>query len=221
LAKLICNAYGIDFDQLSGPDWLLTERYSVIAKVPPGTTKEDVKLMWQDLLSERFHLRSRMIKKDFEVYELSVAKGGPKLHKSGEGPAKQEAGFPVPDQGDRWGISLVPPRTNRLSFRDYSMAELANQLRWFFANKVGAEAAALGRVIDRTGLAGHYDFTLEFAGWRGPGGAFPPPLPDGQVDTAPFLFDALRGQLGLMLTEKKAPLDVLVIDHVDRIPTDN
>jgi len=47
------------------------------------------------------------------------------------------------------------------------------------------------------------------------------PLPDGQMDTAPYLFDALRLQLGLMLNEKKAPLDVFVVDHVDRVPPDN
>jgi uncharacterized protein (TIGR03435 family) len=66
-----------------------------------------------------------------------------------------------------------------------------------------------------------YDFTFEYAGLPQAGGSHPPPLPDGETDTAPNLFDALQAQLGLKLEEKKAKLDVLVIDHVDRLPTEN
>ena len=76
LARLLITAYGLDYDQISGPAWLGTELYTVVAKVPPGSTKEQVKLMWQDLLAERFHLKTHLIKKDFPVYELSVAKVG-------------------------------------------------------------------------------------------------------------------------------------------------
>ncbi len=70
-------------------------------------------------------------------------------------------------------------------------------------------------------MSGTYDFTFEFAGFMGPGGAFPPPLPDGETDTAPYLFNALRQQLGLTIEERKRPLDVLVVDHADKLPTDN
>src|SRR5580658_7187033 len=117
LVSLLVTAYGLDYDQISAPGWVGTELYSVVAKVPPGTTKEQVKLMWQDLLAERFHLKTHLIKKDFPVYELAVAKGGAKLHKSGEGPVKQEAGFPAPPAGQNWGWSFVPPRNTRLTFR--------------------------------------------------------------------------------------------------------
>jgi len=224
LARLLITAYGLDYDQVSGPGWIGTELYTVVAKVPPGTTKEQVKLMWQDLLAERFHLKTHLIKKDFPVYELSVAKGGAKLHKSGEGPVKQEAGFPAPPAGQNWGWSFVPPRNTRLTFRDYSMAEFVQQqLRWPLMTSLESfRAIALGRVVDKTGLDGKYDFTLEYAGRRNsPGGAFPQPLPDGESDSAPFLIDALRQQLGLILTEGKAPLDVLVVDHADKVPTEN
>jgi uncharacterized protein (TIGR03435 family) len=224
LLRFFYAAYGVDFDQISGPDWLGSELYTVVAKVPPGATKEQVKLMWQDLLLERFHLKAHLVKKDFRVYELSVAKGGAKLRKSGEGPMKQETGFPVPRDGEKWAISVVPPRNTRLTCRDYSMVEFVEeQLRWPLMTALRSYGAiALGRVVDKTGLDGKYDFTLEYAGRRNsPGGAFPDPLPDGEADTAPFLFDALRQQLGLILTEGKAPLDVLVVDHADKVPTEN
>jgi uncharacterized protein (TIGR03435 family) len=224
LVSLLVTAYGLDYDQISAPGWVGTELYSIAAKVPPGTTKEQVKLMWQDLLAERFHLKAHLIKRDFPVYELSVAKGGPKFRKSGEGPLKQEPGFPAPPAGEKWAISVVPPRNTRLTVRDYSMAEFVRQQIEFplctFLAAYGA--IAMGRVVDKTGLDGKYDFTLEYAGRRNsPGGAFPQPLPDGQADTAPYLFDALRQQLGLILEEKKAPLDVLVVDQVDKVPTEN
>lgn len=212
LVRLLIAAFGLDFDQISGPDWLGTERYTIVAKVPPGTTKEQLKLMWQDLLSERFHLKSHLIKKDFPVYELSVAKGGPKFH--------QEPGFPEPRSGEKWAVR-PSPRDVRLTFRDCSIPEFAGRLGWPPSTIAGFGALAMGRVIDKTGLNGLYNFTVEFAGSWGPGGAFLSPLPDGQADAAPSLFFALRQQLGLKLDEKKAPLDFLVVDHVDKLPTEN
>lgn len=220
-ARLLCAGYGIDFDQISGPSWIGKEFYTVVAKLPPGSTSEDLKLMWQDLLGERFHLKVHMDRREFQVYELSIARDGPRLQKSGDGAARQEPGFPVPRPGEKWAAATVPPRNLRQSFRDSTMAELVQQLRWPLMTVSESYGVALGRVVDKTGLDAHYDFTLEFAGGRGPGGAFPPPLPDGQMDTAPTLLDALRQQLGLVLTQKKEPLDVVVIDHVDRTPTDN
>jgi uncharacterized protein (TIGR03435 family) len=83
LVRVLTRAYGVDFDQISGPSWLGTEHYDIVANVPAGTTKEQLRLMWQDLLAERFHLKAHMIQKDFPGYELSVAKNGPKLARSG------------------------------------------------------------------------------------------------------------------------------------------
>jgi len=216
--------HDIDWDQISGPAWLGPERYHVDAKVPPGTTKEQLKLMWQNLLVERFNLQVHFTTKEFTVYALSVAKNGPKLRKAGEGPQRQEPGFPVLAPGARRGRSNVPPRTIRYTFRDYSMAEFIGLLRF----PLSAESAqvyegfySLAKVMDKTGLDGLYDFTFEFAGSVGAGGAFPPPLPDGETDTAQTLFGALQQQLGLKLEKTKAKLDVLVVDHVDRVPTEN
>lgn len=178
-------------------------------------------LMWQALLTERFHLRVHIDPREFPVYELVVAKGGPKLHISGQGQISAEPGFPMPQPGQKRALTTVPPRNLRGTYRDYSMAEFTQDLRWPLAEVGGSNSLALGRVVDKTGLTEHYDFSFEFAGWRGPSGAVPPPLPDGEADTASYLFDALRQQLGLNLGKKKAPLDVIVVEHADRVPVEN
>lgn len=233
LLNLIRRAYSpagydaagrLDWDQISGPAWIGSERYTVDAKVPPGTTKEQLRLMWQDLLAERFNLKLHFTTRDFTVYELTVARNGPKLRRTGEGRERQEPGFPVLAPGARRGVSIVPPRNVRYTFRDYPMAEFIQTLAFPLSEESAqlyAGAFTVARVVDRTGLDGRYDFTFEFAGSMGPGGAFPPPLPDGGTDTAPVLFDALQQQLGLKLEKGKAKLDVLVVDRVDKVPTEN
>ena len=70
LLTLLTKAYGVGADQVSGPSWLTTEMYSVVAKIPPNTTKDDFNLMLQNLLAERFHLTLRHESKDFPGYEL-------------------------------------------------------------------------------------------------------------------------------------------------------
>lgn len=215
-------ASGLDWDQISAPQWAATELYTINAKVPPGTTKEQVKAMWQNQLAERFNLKFHYIAKDSPVYDLTVAKNGPKLKKSGEG-FVVDPGFPVPAAGRQYGLSMAAPRNVRQTFLGYSMAHFCRQLAWHVAaeNQSGYVGyMSVGRVGDKTGLPGTYDFTLEYAG-RYQSGAYPPPLPDGETDTAPFLFDALRQQLGLQLEEKKEKLQVLVVDHVDRVPAEN
>ena len=223
LLQLLHTAYGFDWDQIIGPPWLATESYAVEAKVPRGTTKEQVKVMWQNLLVERFNLKTHFMQKTFPVWELSVAKGGPKLKQSGQNPPPPVPGFPVLTSGSRHGLSSALPRNVRQTFRAYSMAEFCQMLGWTVA-EVGQSGyvgyMSLGRVTDKTGLEGTYDFTLEFAG-RFQSGISAPPLPEGEMDTAPDLFGALQQQLGLKLQQTRAPLDVVVVDHVDRVPTEN
>lgn len=79
----------------------------------------------------------------------------------------------------------------------------------------------MGCVEDKTGLTGKYDFTLKFAGLMAPGGALTPPSVDDGSEDSPPLFQALEEQLGLKLVEKKLLLDVVVIDRVDKVPTEN
>jgi uncharacterized protein (TIGR03435 family) len=223
MLRLLAIAYGLDWDQISGPSWLGDEYYAVEAKVPPGTTKEQVKLMWQNLLAERFDLKIRATTKEVSVYELSVAKNGSKLKKSGEVPAPPDPGFPVPRAKTRHAVAMAPPRNVLQTFRSYSMTEFCHDLAWTVSEEGQSPWLgyfSVGRVVDKTGLEGTYDFTLEFAG-RYQGGAHPPALPEGQADTAPNLFGALQQQLGLRLDERKARIEALVVEHVNRVPVEN
>ncbi|HVW07920.1 MAG TPA: TIGR03435 family protein [Bryobacteraceae bacterium] len=220
--RLLPMVYGVDFDQMTGgPSWLLSQQYSISAIVPRGATAEEVRIMWQNLLAERFNFKMHFVKKDLPVYELSVAPGGTKLKKSGKGPPTPAAGFPVPGPGRRQAFSNAPPRNARITFRDTSIAEFIDLLGPTLASLGDLAGIANARIIDKTGLEGRFDFTLEYDGTVGARGAMYPPLPEGTLGSAPPLPDAVREQLGLKLEEKKARFDVLVVDRFDKIPTGN
>jgi uncharacterized protein (TIGR03435 family) len=223
LMSLLATTYGVARDQISGPDWLTTELYSVAAKIPPNTTKDRFNLMLQNLLAERFHLTLHHGTKDFTVYELVVAEGGPKMTASANQPAPDRKGFPVLPPGRRMAINFnIQPV--RATCRE-TMAQFAEHLGGW-VNMSNGDGIVRGsppapHVIDKTGLTGEFDFTLEFAG-----SVFFANSPEAnaagdQGGHGLSLFAALEKQLGLKLEKKKAGLDVLVIDHVDKVPTEN
>ncbi len=234
LIGLINRAYGVEFGRISGPEWLSVEQYTVTAKIPAGATKEELAPMWRNLLEERFHLAVHHTTKELPVYELVVAKGGPRLKASAGDPGKPVPGGPraMPDAK---GFPILPPgvrntvfmptedgeRVTRETFRDFSMEDFAKNLAWPLGTPIWEHVISTGTVLDRTGLSGRYDFTLEYLGIYYPGGAFPAPRADGLPSHVANLFEALPQQLGLRLRETKAPMDVLVIDHADRVPTEN
>jgi uncharacterized protein (TIGR03435 family) len=211
LAHLISIAYARDFDQISGPAWIESEKYDVTAKVRPGATKQQAQEMWRNLLAERFHLTLHHTTKEFPGYELVVAKNGPKLKESTGG---NEA------TGRHYLEAHPNSHASRLTFRDATMSDLVQRLGWPLGSWAGG-GIAMGRVEDGTGLTGKYDFTLKFSGLMIPGGAFSGPTVDDQEDDGPALFPALESQLGLKLENTKLLLDVLVIDQVDKVPTEN
>jgi uncharacterized protein (TIGR03435 family) len=233
MLTLLVSAYRVDFDQISGPSWLDSIQYTVIANVPAGTTKEQLPMMWQRLLQERFHLEVHHEVRDFPTYELVVAKGGPKLKPSAGDPGKPVPGV-RPAQGAD-GFPILPPgarhffsqpiengvQITRETFRDASMAELAQEIAWPLGQRSWEHSISVGRIVDKTGLPGKYDFRLEYTGTHSPGGAFSQPGADGQASTVPDLFGAVQRQLGLKIEASKAPADILVVDHVDRMPTEN
>ncbi len=96
LKDLLLTAYGVKNYQISGPDWLDTERYDIAAKIPPGTTKEQFALMLQNLLAERFKLTLHHTTKDLPLYELVVAKNGPKLKPWMDDPSSPPPSPPAP-----------------------------------------------------------------------------------------------------------------------------
>ncbi len=218
LVRFLNAAYGLEFDQITGPDWLGTDLYDVRANVPAGASKDDVKSMWQKLLADRFQLKVHVITRDFPAYELSRDSGNLKLIKSGKEPLPIRPGFPALSTGRNWGLA-VQPRI-RLTFRGTTMAEFVKVIGWPLSTLGNAGGMTVGRVVDKTGLPDRYDFDVEFAGRWGPGGAT---LPTSAQDAEPAsdLFGALRSQLGLRLEEKKLPLEVLVVDHAEKSPAEN
>jgi len=168
--------------------------------------------MMQNLLAERFHLAIHHEKKEGPVYDLVVAKNGPKLKESANAPVpknspEQESGFPklgpdgFPVLGPGRGYRMAVMNDHSAArFTDATMAQLANLL-----------TSQLKRpVTDATGLAGKYDFSLRWV----PEGFSKPDDPE------PTLSDAVQ-QLGLKLEQKKGVVDMIVIDHIDKVPTEN
>lgn len=235
LKNLLTTAYGVKPYQVSGPGWLDTERYDVTAKIPADTGKEQFGLMLQNLIAERFKLTLHHETKDQPLYELVVAKGGPRLKPyvadpNALPPAPSDVPGPPPMGKDgrpmvRPGGEMIMIMNGRLVLKGskQSSARLADVL----ANQLGRP------VVDKTGLTGEYDYSLEFSREGlsfGPFGApLPPPPPlDGAAPAAaagdqepPSLLTAVQEQLGLKLESKKAPLDLLVIDRAEKTPVEN
>jgi uncharacterized protein (TIGR03435 family) len=209
------------------PDWVITERYDITAKTDKhDASKDEMRMMMRSLLAERFHLQIHSEDEVQSVYALTPIKPGalgPKLqaHPEGEGcahtpqaddPAKPrpaiyagEAVYPV-YCGGVMGDDGKIPGTIALAGRDVSLG--------LIANTIGGPAGFDRAVIDRTGLTGTYDFLLEFAPERSPQAGNPatPPL-----DVAgPGVAQALKEQLGLKLVPEKAPVQVWVVDHIER-----
>lgn len=189
LRECIAIAYGISADRdyaISGPAWISSERYDIVAKVPAETPRPQVLRMLQALLAERFQLRLHRESKELRVYLLTVGRGGAKLKA-------------VPGPEDSFTF-----RPGHISVQAQSMDELANKLsRPMFG--LGAP------VMNSTGLEGVFDFTLDWT----PDNVQPDATP------GPSIFTALQEQLGLKLETSRSKVEVLAIDHVERIPTEN
>jgi uncharacterized protein (TIGR03435 family) len=207
----ISYAYGMKSYQMSGPDWLRNARYDIVAKGPAGTAGDQLPKMMQALLADRLKVQVHHEKKEISGLALVVGKNGSKLKKSAAGPgdAAGEAHFAIGPSAE--GVE-------RMEATNVTMAKLANTL-----------TGLLGRpVIDKTGLAGQYDFALEFsrAETAGPGasGGFnePPrmPAPPAGAEPAQSIYTSIQ-QLGLKLDGQKFPIDSIVIDRAEKIPTEN
>jgi uncharacterized protein (TIGR03435 family) len=193
LRLMIKVMYRINDSQIvGGTDWMDTDLWDVEAKAERPSSVDQLHEMFQTLFAERFKLRFHRERKEIAAYVLSVDKSGSKLKVSD---SKEPFDIPI-KPGDRPGKSVgtrVP-----MEYLCFYFAQLLNV-----------------PVVDQTGLDGFYDFTLELpapAPLLTPG---PAPAADG-----PDLFTAIRQQLGLKLESRRAPVEVFVIDHVER-PTNN
>jgi uncharacterized protein (TIGR03435 family) len=235
LRALVTFAYNVrDFQLTGGPSWMTTDFWDIEARVdeasisevsgPPDPSKPNpMAVRLQSLLQERFQLKTHTETRELPVYELSIAKSGLKMKLSDDQtPYKpRERGEPPPPPLQRGGaMPRYSMRMGRGNMEAVAMDE---------ANIVRSLSGTVGRIIiDKTGLKGLYDLKLQWtpdppAGGNAPGGAAGPGGPEfgPPVDpNGPSIFTALQEQLGLKLDSAKGPVEVIVVDSVQK-PSEN
>jgi uncharacterized protein (TIGR03435 family) len=215
LARLITLAYGIESWQLSGPDWINTTRFDIAAKLPPGTTREQVPIMLQNLLADRLKLRGHSQARPMTVYELTVGNGGPTLKAASDKITSQDGISGQPSLA-RDGFPEIPPGRN-------GGMQIDGRARWQAYNGKMEDLVKMltselhAPVTDATGLDGRYDMSLFWVSAQVAADS------ENTADSAsgPIIFAALKEQLGLRLVSKKGFGDILVVDTAERIPTEN
>jgi uncharacterized protein (TIGR03435 family) len=216
LKGLVLAAYEVnDFQIVGGPSWIDSDGYDVVAKAGSDATYAKMKPMLQSLLADRFKLTLHRETRELPVYELAVAKGGPKI-----APAKEGSCAPLDLSGPALPLGSkvcggVARRSHELTSYAVSMGEFAGYL-----------AAIVGRpVIDKTGFKDRFDVDLKFDPCSTPGGLGGASAPNGgggcaDFSSYPSVSTGLQEQLRLRLQSAKGPVDVLVIDHAQK-PTAN
>jgi uncharacterized protein (TIGR03435 family) len=224
---LIMTAYHLSGYQFSGPSWLNSERFDVTAKVPEGATQAQQLVMLQNLLAERFGLKVHREMREMPVYDLVIAKGGPKFKEAVPVPPPPRAGDPPAASAkmtfDADGVPVLPPGGGAIvgipgkdgtswgvMHEETTMARLAAILGSFIGGRP---------VNDATGLTGKYDLAMHWVTHVEPPDNTAPAEPVTGAGAA--VFAALQSQLGLKLEPKKGTVEVLVVDRCEKIPTEN
>jgi uncharacterized protein (TIGR03435 family) len=208
LRNVLMRAYKVKEHQIVAPDWMNSERFDIVAKLPEGAQKEQIPQMLQALLADRFKLTLHREQKVMPVYALMPAKGGVKL--------------PPAEASGRIQAS-VGPKGRHLTGK-MTIAQFADMLSNFLDRPV----------LDRSETKAAFDIDLEWTGGDsnmrigGPMGPAPPPRPEGaetkepnENADAPSIFTAIQEKLGLRLEAQKAPVEILIIDHAEKLPTEN
>ncbi len=205
LKNVLMRAYEVRTYQIGGPSWIDEDRFDIIAKIPDGATREQVPAMLRNLLAERFRMVVRRETKEQQVYGLVVGRGGAKLTRA------EDDGTPAAK-----GMMMMSS-DGRLEARRSTLAAFTDML-----------SNLLDRpVVDMTGLDGIYDITLEvsmedLAGMRklAGGAAVAHAAPAPESAPAASIFTAIQ-QLGLRLEPRRAPIDFIVVEKAERVPTEN
>jgi uncharacterized protein (TIGR03435 family) len=243
--SLLMRAYGVEFDQIIGPHWIMDNMgpnlYQIDATMPAETTRAQFQLMMQSLLQERFHVKVHSEKRNFPGYELVVAEGGPKLKESKSNSSVDAADTSQIPVRSADGALALPPGPQMFTSlgrgmiivqgQEKPISDLVNGLGRLISQSLGEDpndfASRKPRVLDKTGLTGKYDFTLRFScdGCQfamANGASVAPTEASGSSSGLPNIFTALQKELGLRLVKvKDIPLDVIIVDQVDKAPTAN
>jgi uncharacterized protein (TIGR03435 family) len=230
LKNYIALAYRVKFYQVLGPDWIASQAYDIVAKLPDGTERAQVPEMVQSLLADRFQMHMHNEKRDFPVYALEVAKGGLKLKESGQDASESggQDALNVTAGGSANGIgvnlgkgSFFSYGNNKFEGGKLDMRSLADVLSRFSDRPI----------LDMTNLQGKYDITLDLSpeDYQAmliraalSAGVIVPPQALRLLDGASgdSISNALQ-KSGLKLDPRKEPVDVLVIDSILKTPTEN
>jgi len=198
-------AYHVMDYQVSGPDTIMRDRYDVMAKAPAAVEEDQLRAMMQTLLADRFKMAFHRQSKEMSGYALVVGKGGPKFQES-----KTE------------GESAIDPDQSRMqvSIQRTSIAQLIEMLSNMFR----------APIIDETGLKAKYDVTINVAKYlteipHGPGergGGGEGAGAGAGFDPMSLIMRGLQEELGLKLESRsKMPVDFLIVDHIEKAPTEN
>jgi uncharacterized protein (TIGR03435 family) len=226
LMNLVLTAYEIPTYRLSEQSDLYMQQFDVEAKMPIETTREQFNVMLQNLLADRLGLKVHWTTQQIDMYHLLVAKGGAKLkpaapdspQSSSDGSKKGSPvppklgpdGFPIPPPGNGPWMGVSPDGRMVIRGHDETIAELI---------KVIGPRTLDGPMTDATGLTGKYDYTVSWSmranivALRG--------TPATDEPDGPSIFDAVQDQLGLKIEKGKGPVQMLVVDHVEKKPTEN
>ena len=205
LFQLLSWAFQVREYQIIGPDWLKSDRYDIRAKAPDGAAEDQIPLMLQSLLADKFIMKFHRETRELPILALLIARSGPKLNPATESdtvlPNRTVAPGTAPSASGTAGAGGAPSGNvtgSRLSTM-HSVGTLTS-----FAGNLSRQVDR--PVIDMTGLTGKYDMRLAFK----PANAPP-------EDPGPTIFTALTEQLGLRLEARKGPVEVIVIDSIERV----
>jgi uncharacterized protein (TIGR03435 family) len=229
LRDYIASAYQLRNFQIDGPEWLTKTKFDIAATLPAGATQRDVPAMLQALLADRFALKAHRESREFPVYVLEVASGGLKLARSKTDPAAAPVtGVAVQAAGSNRGLAIDLGGGSSYSFaagkfegRKLTLSRLAEALNNFVERPV----------VDQTKTEGEFDLSFDvtpedyqamLVRSAVNNGVQLPPIALRALENGSnaSLMDALRAA-GLSLQSRRAPLEVLVIESVERMPTEN
>jgi uncharacterized protein (TIGR03435 family) len=214
LRFLIQNAWSVkNYQIVSGPGWAASDRYDIDAKTDPSTSREQIRLMIQALLQDRFQLVLHHESRSLPVYHLvKASKDGSKLQPAKKGSCVERNSEPAITPG-----SPTPNYCGSSQWSPRSLIGTAITMQQFTTT---LENILQRPVIDETGFTGTFDVRLSWIpdqvtpGLLAPG-VSPPPRPSAN-DAGPMIFTALAEHLGLRLQAAKGTVDILVIDHAER-----
>lgn len=225
LITLLVEAYGMGRNSVAGPAWLADVKVDVTAKAPVGATSDDLRLMLQQLLKERFALAVHKETRAEPAYVLTIAKGGIRFKENKDPDLKPmrpgDLGRPGDAPRDRNGFPVIPPHASvsvgRTTIKDQNIMKhtaVGTPIRSLLP-LIGVQLESPPpRVVDRTGLTGKYDYRFEYQ-------ITAPGRPQPAEFNGPPIAEALEKQLGLHLEKTKVPVEMLIVDHIERTPTEN